>query len=112
MGLQTPCLARSWQTLAGAGVAGATAALGGEPAAGGHWEFQHRWEVESHAMVFCQRFPCYESFLAHSNCQCIEIGCPKLVQRNFPRKGTVESQFTCDQVLYTSLLMHSGRSTV
>eukprot|EP00434_Breviolum_minutum_P013343 symbB.v1.2.011757.t1/scaffold750.1/size323489/9 len=34
------------QTLAGAGVAGATAALGGEPAAGGHWEFQHRWEVK------------------------------------------------------------------
>lgn len=46
MGLQTHCLARSWQTLAGAGVAGATAALGGEPAAGGHWEFQHRWEVK------------------------------------------------------------------
>ncbi len=37
MGLPTPCLARCWQTLAGAGVAGATAASGGEPAAGGHW---------------------------------------------------------------------------
>lgn len=109
MGLQTR-LARSWQTLAGAGVAGATAALGGEPAAGGPLGIPTALggevTVESRAMVFCQCFPSQGSFLTNSNC--IEIGCPKLVQRNFPRKGTVESQFTCDQVSFFVTLMDSG----